>query len=296
MDNPDMPKSISLIQFPLISRLANAPVAFVTYLEKTFWPHDMAIFYPFSDQIPLWQVMGASLLILVISVAVIVMIKRLPYLFVGWMWFSITIFPVIGIIQVSISTPYAMADRYHYLPSIGLAVMMAWGIPALIKSEEIRKKFLFPAGIIFLAVISFISWNQCGHWKNSITLFSHASQVGKYNNYLAYSRLGNIYGKLGQYQLAIENFTEVIRLKPDYYIAYNGRGISYERLGQYPLAIENFNKAIRLNPNYAEAYYNRGFTYLLQGNKELGCPDAQKACELGSCKVLEDANNRGLCR
>ena len=146
-----------LKQFPLISRLANAPVAFVTYLEKTFWPHDMAIFYPFPDQIPLWQVLGASLLILVISVAVIVMIKRLPYLFAGWMWYAITIAPVIGIIQVSAAAPYAMADRYHYLPSIGLAVMLAWGIPALIKSEEIRKKILFPAGIAFLGhPISFI--------------------------------------------------------------------------------------------------------------------------------------------
>ena len=115
----------------------------MTYLEKTFWPHDLAVFYPFSDQLPLWQVLGASLLILVISAAVIVMIKRLPYLFVGWLWFAITILPVIGIIQVG---NYAMADRYHYLPSIGIAVMLAWGIPSLIKSEDIRKKILFPAG------------------------------------------------------------------------------------------------------------------------------------------------------
>ena len=82
-----------------ISRLANAPVAFVTYVVKTFWPHDMTIFYPFSDQIPLWQVFGASLLILVITAVVIVMVKRLPYLFVGWLWFSIAIAPVIGIFR-----------------------------------------------------------------------------------------------------------------------------------------------------------------------------------------------------
>ena len=151
-DTADMLDPPELKQISLISRLANAPVAFVTYLEKTFWPHDMAIFYPFSDQIPLWQVLGASLLIILITIAVIVMMKRLPYLFIGWMWFGITIAPVIGIIQVSIVAPYAMADRYHYLPSIGLGVMLAWGIPALIKSEAIGKKILFPAGIIFLAI------------------------------------------------------------------------------------------------------------------------------------------------
>ena len=126
------------------------------------------------------------MLILVISVAVIVMMKRLPYLFAGWMWYAITIAPVIGIIQVSKKAPYAMADRYHYLPSIGLAVMMAWGIPALIKSEAIRKKILFPAGIIFLAILSFLSWNQCGYWKNSIILFSHTLKVTDHN-WLAYN-------------------------------------------------------------------------------------------------------------
>ena len=112
-NNPAKLETTYLEQLPLISRIANAPVAFVTYLVKTFWPHDLAFFYPFPDQIPLWQVLGASLLILVINVAVIVMMKRLPYLFAGWMWYAITIAPVIGIIQISKSAPYAMADRYH---------------------------------------------------------------------------------------------------------------------------------------------------------------------------------------
>ena len=247
-------------QFPLISRLANAPVAFVTYLEKTFWPHDMAVFYPFSDQIPLWQVLGASLLILVISVAVIVMMKRLPYLFTGWMWFAITIAPVIGIIQISISTPYAMADRYHYLPSIGLAVMMAWGIPALIKSEEIRKKILFPAGIIFLAILSFLSWNQCGYWKNSITLFSHTLKVTDYN-WLVYNNRGIAYYDLGNYKQAIEDYNRAIEIKPDYADAYYNRGIAYNGLGNYRQAIEDYNRAIEIKPGYAKAYINRGNAY-----------------------------------
>ena len=102
--------SVKHYPFPLGSRLANASVSFMTYLEKTFWPHDMAVFYPFSDQIPLWQVLGSALLILVISIAVIVMVKRLPYLFTGWFWYAITLLPVIGIIQVGC---FSMADRYH---------------------------------------------------------------------------------------------------------------------------------------------------------------------------------------
>jgi Tfp pilus assembly protein PilF len=328
-NTPDMLDSPDFKLIPLISRLANAPVAFVTYLEKTFWPHNMAVFYPFPDQIPLWQVLRASLLILIITTAVIVMIKRLPYLFAGWMWFSITIAPVIGIIQVSIAAPYAMADRYHYLPSIGLAVMLAWGIPASIKSENLRKKVIFPAGIIFLAIISFLSWNQCGYWKNSIELFSHALKVTD-DNWLAYNNRGNAYADLGNDKQAIEDYNEAIRLKADSDRTYYDRGSIYVRHGQYQLAIEDFNKAIGLNPYFIQAYNNRGiaytlmgiyqkaledfneaiilksdhansynmraFVYLNQGDNISGCRDARKACELGNCKTLEAAKGRGLCR
>ena len=275
----DMPDTPYLKQFPLISRLANAPVAFVTYLEKTFWPHDMAVFYPFSEQIPLWQVLGASLLILIITTAVIVMIKRLPYLFTGWLWFSITIAPVIGIIQVSITAPYAMADRYHYLPSIGLAVMLAWGIPALIKSEEIRKKILFPAGIIFLAILSFLSWNQCGYWKNSINLLSHTLKVTD-NNWLAYNNRGVVYKGLGNYRQAIEDYNRAIEIKPDYAEAYNNRGNAYNGLGNYRQAIEDYNRAIEIKPDYADAYNNRGIAYNSLGNYRQAIEDYDRAIEI----------------
>jgi hypothetical protein len=328
-NTPDILDNPGSKLIPFISRLANAPVAFVTYLEKTFWPHDMAVFYPFPSQIPAWQVIGASLLILVISAAVIVMIKRLPYLFTGWMWFGITIAPVIGIIQVSISTPYAMADRYHYLPSIGLAVMMAWGIPALIKSEEIRKKILFPGGIIFLAIMSFLSWNQCGYWKNSIILSSHTLNVTD-NNWLAYHSRGDAYYILGNYRQAIEDYSReieiipnyaaaylsrgdayyvlgnyrqavkdygrVIEIKPGYADAYNNRGDAYKGLGNYRQAVEDYGRAIEIKPDSVAAYNNRALVYLNQGDNISGCRDARKACELGNCKLLEAANTRGLCR
>jgi tetratricopeptide (TPR) repeat protein len=282
-------------EFPLFYRIANALVAFVTYLEKTLWPHDMAILYPFPSQIPPWQVLGASLLILVISIAVIVMMKRLPYLFVGWMWYAITIAPVIGIIQISTTAPYAMADRYHYLPSIGLAVMMAWGMPALIKSEEIRKKLLFPTGIIFLAIMTFLTWQQCSYWKNSITLFKHTLQVTR-DNVLAHNNLGFALFNEGKIEEAIDNYNKALRIIPDNIPSYNHRGIAYATLGQYQRAIEDFNEAIRLGPKVAQAYNNRGYVYLMQDNKKLGCPDAQKACSMGLCIALKYAEGRGYCR
>jgi tetratricopeptide (TPR) repeat protein len=319
----------SLKIFPLLSRLANAPVAFVTYLEKTFMPHDMAYYYPFSDQLPLWQVLGATFLIIVISVTVIVMVKRLPYLFVGWMWYVITILPVIGIIQVSLIMPYSMADRYHYLPSIGIAVMLAWGITFLIKREDTRKKILLPVSIAALSIMAVLTWQQCGYWRNSASLFSHALQVTK-DNYFAHNSLGTDLFQNGKLEEAMYHYNEAIRLNPNATDFYNNRGICYFALGQPQSAVEDYNKAVTLNPKFADAYYNRGVAYvklgrnqsafddfseairlkadsadaynnraiiyLNQGNIETGCHDAQKACALGNCKLLEATKDKGYCR
>jgi tetratricopeptide (TPR) repeat protein len=276
---------------PLEARIANAPAAFVTYLEKTFWPHDMAAFYPFPDKLPALQVMVAALLIVIITTIVIIMVKRLPYLFTGWMWYSITIAPVIGIIQISVC---AMADRYHYIPSIGIAVMLAWGIPALIKSEEIRKKVLLPAGITFLAIMAFLSWNQCGYWKNSFILWNHALRVTK-DNPLADNLLGSAMFEKGKSREAIYNYNKALLLAPDYIYAYLNRGDAYAKLGQYPRAIDDYNEAIRLKPDFVYSYSRRGIAYFMQGENKLGCIDAKKVCELGNCKILESTAGKALC-
>jgi protein O-mannosyl-transferase len=312
--------------FPLKERIINALVSFVIYLEKTFWPHDLAVCYPFFGQAPLWQVSGAVLLILLISVAIILTMKRLPYLFVGWLWYSITLLPVIGIIPVGNNS---MADRYIYLPSIGITIMLVWGVPSLIKSEEIRKKILLTIGIAVLAILIVLTWQQCVYWKNSITLYSHSLQVNK-DNHIAHNNLGltlfnegktkeAIYHynkainrkpnfshayynrgianfKLGQYQQTIEDCDQAIRLEPNFAKAYNNRGSAYFQLGQYQRSIEDYNKAILLKPDYADAYKNRGFIYLNHDNKNLGCADAQKTCALGNCNFLEEAKKRGYCR
>jgi tetratricopeptide (TPR) repeat protein len=307
-------------------RIANAPVSFVTYLEKTFWPHDLAVFYPFPDQLSIWQVSGAIFLIIVISAAIIAMARRLPYLFVGWLWYAIALLPVIGICQKDLMV--AMSDHYAYLPSIGIAIMMAWGIPSLFPQEHTRKRILFPAAIIFFAIITFLTWKQCSYWRNSTYLWNHALKVTKDNalthGYLAYSlaeegklgeavyhyneaiRLqpdyanayynrGSIYTESGQYQKAIQDYTETIRIIPDYILAYFNRGMAYSKIGRYQEAIGDYNESIRLKPDYADAYNNRSAVYLNMGDIRSGCRDAIKACELGSCKILEVAKSKGDC-
>ncbi|ESP62466.1 Tetratricopeptide TPR_2 repeat protein [Smithella sp. ME-1] len=277
--------------FPLDSRIANAVVSFVTYLEQTFWPQNLAVFYPFLDKLPVWQVLGSATLIIVISVAVVAVAKQLPGLFFGWFWYVIILLPVIGIVQVG---NHSMADRYMYLPLIGIGIMMAWGIPLLFQDAMMRKYIVLVAGIVFIAILAFLTWQQCGYWKNSIILFSRALQVTN-NNYIAYNNRGVDYDEINRYQDAIKDYDEAIRLIPNYQEAYNNRGITYGKLGKYQLAINDFNKVIDLNHNHAKAYYNRGLVFFLQGNKELGCRDAQKACELADCKLLEYAKNKKFC-
>lgn len=111
----------------------------------------------------------------------------------------------------------------------------------------------------------------------------------------AFNERGIAYAQFGQYQRALENFNEAIRLKPDYVNAYKNKGIAYFNLGQYPRAVETFNEVIRLQPDNVSCYSDRGIAYLSQGNKKLGCRDAQKACSLGDCKLLERAKSKGLC-
>jgi len=268
----------SLEYLPLGSRLTNDPVSFMTYLEKIFWPHDMAVFYPFSDQLPFLQVLGSALLIVIISVAVIVEIKHLPYLVAGWFWYVITLLPVTGIIQ---ARNFSMADRYTYLPLIGIAVMLAWGIPSLIKAEYTRKKILFPLAIAFLAILAVLTWRQCSYWKNSIEICNHALQVTK-DNYLAHIDLGSALFDEGKIEEAIAHYNETISIMPNITLSYNKRGIAYAKLGQYQRAIEDFNQAIRIKPEDAISYNCRGNAYAERGQYQMAIEDYSKSIYLNS--------------
>jgi tetratricopeptide (TPR) repeat protein len=264
-------------RFPFYSRLMNGPVAFIIYLEKTLWPHDVAVFYPFPAHIPLWQVAGSVALLVLITAFVIVTAKRMPYLIVGWLWFVLAIFPVSGILyQIWLC---AMADRYHYLPSIGIAIMLAWGIGSLFSGEDVRRKILFPAGILFLAILSFITWKQCGYWKNSYALFNHALRVTE-NNYLAHNNLGLALASRGKFNDAIYHYTLALRLKPYHLQSLNNRGLASYAVRDYRDALRDYNKVIGINPNIADTYYNRGLVYTSLGLNWKAIEDYNKSVSL----------------
>ncbi len=276
--------------FPLFSRLINTPVSFISYLIKTFWPHNLSVLYPFSPHMPVWQITGAFALIIIVTVIVILTAKRSPYLFVGWLWYAIIIAPVIGIIQVG---NQAMADRYTYLPLTGISIMLAWGIPSLFGKENIRKKILFPVAFVFLLSMTLLAWKQCGYWKNSAEICTHALHATQ-NNYVAHVNLGSVLFDEGKTDEAISHFSEAIRIMPNLVLSYDKRGVALAKAGRYEQAIEDLNEAIRLRPDYDNAYYNRGTLYQGLGHYQPALDDLSEAIRLKPDHLAAYFNRGGV--
>ena len=269
-------------------RLSNAVFSYVAYLGKIFWPADLAVFYPYQFSLPLWKILISALILIVIMIAVLYYIGKLPFLFVGWFWYLGTLVPVIGLVQVG---KQAMADRYTYLPSIGIAMILAWLIPFLFQRTGLRRKLLFSTATAVLCMLVFLTWMQCGYWKDSVTLFHHTLRVTK-DNYLAHNNFGVALSSQGIFEDAINHFSEAIRIIPDYAEAYYNRGTAYNNLGHYQLAIEDYNKAIRIKPDYVKAYYNRGVAYTHLGANQLAIEDYAKSIRIKP-DFAEAYNNRG---
>jgi len=264
------------LQFPLITRCFNAMVSFERYLEKTFWPRELAVFYPFTDNIPSWEILGAALLFVIMTSVVVVLLRRTPCLLTGWGWLVIAISPVIGVIPIG---DFAMADRYHYIPSVGIAVMLAWGLPSLIQRNLVANKLLLTTGVVFLAVMSGLCWKQCGYWKNDMALFPHTLRVTK-NNYLAHINLGYILAAKGNFQDAIAHYNRAIQIMPMNVMIYNNRGNAYAKSGQYELAMKDFDKAIELKPDYSDAYFYRADLYQRLGRNQKALEDLTRFLQL----------------
>jgi tetratricopeptide (TPR) repeat protein len=252
---------VSLQHIPFSDRIMNAMVSYVAYLGKTFWPINLAVFYPYEHSLPLWQVLGASLILLGISASVIYQAKRAPFLVVGWFWYLGVLFPVIGLMQASTQ---AMADRYTYFPSIGIAIMVTWGVVYLLPKENLRKIIVIPAAIIF-AALTFLTWQQCGYWKNSISLFNHVLQVTKDND-LAHINLGSALAAQGKNEEAIAHYLEAIKIKPYISLAHFNLGVALTAQGKNEEAIASYREAIRLDPYSDKGHANLGVALADQGN------------------------------
>jgi tetratricopeptide (TPR) repeat protein len=275
-------------------RIANALVSYIVYIGKTIWPVNLAVLYFHPGSLPLWQVLGAVLLLIAVTVLVIRTAKRLPYLTIGWLWFTGTLVPVIGIVQVG---KQSMADRYTYIPLIGLFIMAAWGIPELLKKWQPtrfptpRKEALFASSALLLLSFSIVTWIQVGYWRDNIALYDHSLKVSPSD--LIYFNRGAAYGNLGNHRQAISDYDRAIEINPQYAEAYNNRGAAYGKLSDQRQAISDFDRAIKINPEYAAAYNNRGFAYGNLGNHRQAISDFDRAIKINPELALTYIN-RGV--
>jgi len=197
---------------PLGARSGNALISCCRYLGNLFYPRDLAVFYPHPGHWPLAWVLLAGGLILGVTMLVVMGRRRYPFLLAGWLWFLVTLAPVIGLVQVG---GHSMADRYTYLPLIGMLVLVVWGAHALAKDRQHTWATLFVALSIAIFLCMALTRQQLRHWTDSEALFRHALEVTK-NNYIAHNNLGSALDEQRQTDEAIRQFQEALKLEPDY--------------------------------------------------------------------------------
>jgi len=245
--------------YPLKERFINALVSYVSYLQKMVWPSNLSVFYPHPEgALSVWKGVLCGIVLVGITVFAVKSIRKVPYFAVGWFWYLGTLVPVIGIVQVGVQ---AMADRYTYVPLIGIFIILAWGISGLLEKWDQRKKALPIAAGVVILFLMVATWVQVGHWKNSTTLFKHAISVTE-NQYpsfaVAYDNLGYALAKKGDISTAITHYKTAIKINPNYANTYNNLGVILAQQGSLKEAITYFKTAIKINPNFAKAYNNLG--------------------------------------
>jgi len=244
---------------PPAVRAANAVVSYGKYILKMIWPTHLAVFYPHpGENLSLWQVLTTLVSLMIITIFVIRFAKRYRYLFVGWFWYLGTLVPVIGLVQVG---NQAMADRYTYIPFIGLFIIVAWGTNDLLMNWKYRKIALGISAMASILVLSLLTGIQTAYWRNSETLFEHALKVTN-GNYLAHNNLALALSQHNKFDEAIYHLRSAIQINPNYFDAYNNLGMVYIKLDRCSEATQACLTAIKINPTNPLPFNNLGVIYL----------------------------------
>jgi protein O-mannosyl-transferase len=248
---------------PLEARLANTIHSYALYILQTFWPARLAVLYPYPRDFAFafLPLLADGILLAVVTTGVIVLRGRAPYLLMGWGWFVVTLVPVIGLVQVG---DQAHADRYMYIPMVGLLVMLIWGAAEIL--EKLRAKTLaIPLAAAACLASAVVSWVQVGYWRNGETLFRHALAVTN-DNKIANTNLGNYLMSSGRLSEALPYFETAVRIDPEMGSARNNLGLALGRMGRLPDAIAQLQIAVRLWPDSPDPHTNLG-TALAQAGR-----------------------------
>jgi tetratricopeptide (TPR) repeat protein len=273
---------ITLHQFPLPARLDNTLLSYIQYLWKALWPAGLAVVYPMKSQFPWMSVAGAAVLLLAVSGSVWHVRRQCPYFMAGWFWFLGTLVPVIGLVQTG---GQAMADRYTYVPMIGIFIMIAFGIKDLI--ARFRLRIAAPtaaAASLVLGGCLILTERQLSYWKNSESLFRHAATATK-NNDMAYYCLGLALAEQHKWAEAMVAYRLVERLAPDRYEIHRNLGDALAETGKPDAALAEYREAVRLNPQNGPLYDRLGILLTRLGRYEEAMRQYQLALQFDPQKA-----------
>lgn len=284
---------------PVGVRIANAIVSYMAYLSKTFYPVRLAAYYPHpGTSIPTWQVVVSALVLVSVTVFAIRIRKRCPWLIVGWLWYIITLIPVIGLIQVG---DQAMADRYTYVPLIGIFISIAFGALELLKGT-LARKLITAAAAIAIVMLAISSYVQVGYWRNGITLFEHTISVTSPQNVVALFNLGVAYQKQRYDDAkAVEIYKKVVSIEPRFLDAHFNLGNALTNLNRPTEAWHEYQVALKLNPRNSSVYAAMGYLLAINGRINEACALLKKALSIDpnnadakyNLEVLEDIKRQG---
>ncbi|MGO9527950.1 MAG: tetratricopeptide repeat protein [Verrucomicrobiia bacterium] len=262
---------------PVALRIGNAAVSYVAYLGQMAWPVRLAPFYPlFANDLPIWKIGSALVLLVGISVAVFSLRQKRPWLLVGWLWYVGMLAPVIGLLQVG---NQARADRYTYLPQIGVCLLVAWTARDAFSSRRRGHLILGAASLCVIAALMALATIQTSYWRNSMSLWTHALSCTS-RNYAACNNLGGVLFERGQAAQAIDEYQKALEIKPDFLEARFNLANALASLGRSAEAIEQYQKAFEINPDNANAHNSLGTVLLQQGRTADAIEQYQQALRI----------------
>ena len=276
----------AIAPLPFLWRVQNAFASYVIYVWKTLWPTRLAVFYPHpNNTLAIWEVILAIGFLLAITVAAIVFRSERPYVFTGWFWYLGMLVPVIGLVQVG---EQGHADRYTYLPHIGLFLLAVWLAADVTAVRQSRSRFAVATAVVIIVALAWAAFIQTSYWRNSETLWTHALAVTSDNDF-AHNNLGYLCVDRGELDKAISHFETALRIRSSRQDTHYDVGSAFvqmnladalARKGQSDEAMVHYEEAIKLQPNYADAYYNRGNVLFAKGRIDEAIADWEKTLQI----------------
>jgi len=268
-------KVVDMEPLPLVWRINNALVSYVVYIWQMIWPVRLGVFYPHPEnRLPLWEVGASMALLIAISAAAFIMRKSRPYIIVGWLWYLIMLVPVIGVVQINLQ---AHADRYTYLPQIGLYLIAVWGTADLSVGWPRRREILTVAAALVMAALALTAWRQTTYWRDSESLWTHTIAVTS-NNDFAHASFADLLLREGRINESIDHSKEALRIRPNNSDAHNNLALALINRGDVNGALTHFKKSLEIQPGNMNAQCN--LAWILATSADSSLRDGAKAVAL----------------